>query len=183
MRNIMKSKLTILPKNFNLSMNLNSIFTIVFVSFSLSYFNVTPILAQTNKIENKTEKKEVEKIQLFKKLKLIEVLKINDETAEQLLLKLNYFEAQMKSKNAEIQSSLSQLHEIVKSKKNTASIKEQNDKLLKLYDELQNLSKNRLLAVRQILDEENYAKFLLFESRFRKELREHLKKQRQRPKF
>lgn len=132
------------------------IFLIVIISFSTSLYSQAP-------------RKIMERIQTIKKVKLLEELDLEENKADKLLLKYNSFEDKFTEKIQEFDEIEKQLEEAI-SDNNQTEIKELTAKFLKIKDDLMSISSQKDSAIQEILNDKEFAKYIIFEKRFKKEL-------------
>lgn len=125
----------------------------------------------------------MERIQTVKKVKLLDVLDLDESTSEKLLLKYNSFENRTQELLKEFDEVEEKLEDAIR-EKNSSEIKRLTEEFLKVKASIVSLSDERDGAIKKILTPEKFATYLLFEKRFRKELsREIIKRGRNRRNF
>lgn len=114
-----------------------------------------------------------ERLNQLKKARLIETLNFDDATAEKFFVRYNQAQRSIDSAQQALKETLKQLQKAVRQQKKSR-IKELTDESLKRHAELQNSIAAMLTDMRPLLDETQYAKFILFEARFQEEVRRRL---------
>ncbi len=120
------------------------------------------------------------KLQQFKKLQLIEYLDLDDQVAEKFFVVYNRSQKQVEAQRKKIRQLTARLNEAVRLH-DTEMVRKYNSELVQAHRELNRTIERSLTEIRQVLGEEKFAKFLIFESRFRealKKLRDRRKPQR-----
>ena len=115
-----------------------------------------------------------ERLERFKKMRLIEVLKLNEEDAVRFFAKQSAHEDNihdlMKSRN----DALDDMKSIVRDKEKTADLQKRVDQVLdtdqKIFAERQRFQ----AELRKFLTPEQFAKFLVFEQSFGRQMRDAL---------
>lgn len=114
-----------------------------------------------------------ERINQLKKARLIETLNFDETTAEKFFVRYNQAQRNIDSAQQALKETLKQLQRAVRQQKKSR-IKELTDESLKRHADLQNAIAAMLTDMRPLLDETQYAKFILFEARFQEEVRRRL---------
>jgi len=122
-------------------------------------------------------KRAKERISTLKKVKLLEVLDLDESTSEKVLLKYNAWENKIEDQMKKIDEVEEELVKAIK-KGNKEDIKNISSKFEKERDKIVQIAMERDKDMKSILTDEQYAKYLIFEKRFRRELGEQLMKRR-----
>jgi len=122
-------------------------------------------------------KRAKERISTLKKVKLLEVLDLDESTSEKVLLKYNAWENKIEDQMKKIDEVEEDLVKAIK-KGNKEDIKNISSKFEKERDKIVQIAMERDKDMKSILTDEQYAKYLIFEKRFRRELGEQLMKRR-----
>ncbi len=120
------------------------------------------------------------KLQQFKKLQLIEYLDLDDKVAEKFFVVYNRSQKQVEAQRRKIRQLTARLNEAMRLH-DTEMVKKYNSELVQAHRELNRTIEQSLTEIRRVLGEEKFAKFLIFESRFRdaiKKFRERRKSRR-----
>ena len=116
-------------------------------------------------------KKALERIELMKKMKLLEILNLDEATAEKFLIKFNVYENKLKDKKEELDRFVDELRDNIKDKESNETLAKKTEKAIQLQEELQHLFLEKLKYLKPLLNDEQYAKYIVFESKFQEELR------------
>lgn len=143
-------------------MNLKRIVFFIFIFTSFSMF-----AEPTNRLK--------ERIKTLKKVKLIEILDLSEDKSEKFMIKYNIYQSKIDSKNTEVDNAIQELE-------NVASIKNSKIEIIKLKTNLLQKVQNELVftiqerdkEIKSILNEVEFAKYLVFERKFANELRKSL---------
>jgi hypothetical protein len=131
-------------------------------------------------IFSQPSRKLMERIQTIKKVKLLETLDLNEDRSEKVLIKYNTYEDKFTQKIQEFDEVESDLEEAIYDE-NESKIIELTKKFLEIKDQLFRINEEKDNALKEILSSEEFAKYLIFEKRFRQELsRELIKRGRRR---
>lgn len=122
-------------------------------------------------------KRAKERISTLKKVKLLEVLDLDESTSEKVLLKYNAWENKIEDQMEKFDEVEEELVKAIK-KGNKEEIKNISSKFEKERDKIVQIAMDRDKDMKSILTDEQYAKYLIFEKRFRRELGEQLMKRR-----
>jgi hypothetical protein len=118
-----------------------------------------------------------QRIAQLKKLKLIETLDMNEQTAEKFFVRYNADQKKVDDALKALNDAMRELDKVLDQdpKKVTADqLKPLNDMVLDKQAQMQTAVAERLRSLRGILDERQYAKFLLFEAKFQEQVRKTL---------
>lgn len=110
-----------------------------------------------------------ERVQTLKKVKLVEILNLNEAEADKFLAKYSGYENRINEKRQAMQNAMSELNQSLKGDK--SGLKAKSENILKLQEEMQNLQLEKIRGMRSSLNEEQFAKYLLFERSFARELK------------
>lgn len=122
-------------------------------------------------------RKAKERISMLKKVKLLEVLELDESTSEKVLIKYNAWENKIEEQMERFDEVEEELAKAIK-KGNKEEIKSISNKFIKERDKIIEIAMERDKDMRTLLNDEQFAKYLIFEKRFRKELGEQLMKRR-----
>lgn len=110
----------------------------------------------------------------FKKLKLIEVLDLDEQTAEKFFIRYNEGQKKIDQARLELQQSVRELQDAVRAKVSDAELNAKSDHVVKQMQQLAQAMTERLAAVRPLLSPQQYAKLVVFEVRFTEALQRTL---------
>ncbi len=133
---------------------------LLFVTISFSY-------AQDN--QSAASNKAIERIQQIRKVKLIEVLDLDDNTADKFFLKDHQNSKKIDNIRQEIDNLSAELEKSLREGQQ-ADIRKKSDQMFTKMTEFMNLNIDRLKTAKQLLPEEKFAKFMVFETKFRREI-------------
>lgn len=138
-------------------------------AFSTFSADATP---STPKQDGGKAKKQIDQL---KKLKLIEALNLDDATAEKFFVRYNAEQKKVEESRKALEDATNEL-EKAKSSGNSDKIKQLTQVMLDKHKHLQDANNEFLRSIREVLNEKQYADFLVFESKFQKQLTEILSK-------
>jgi hypothetical protein len=118
-----------------------------------------------------------QRVTQLKKLKLIEVLDMNEQTAEKFFVRYNADQKKVDDALKALNTSMRELDNLLAQdpkKVSVEQLKALNDQILEKQGQMQAVVAERLRSLRSVLDERQYAKFLLFEAKFQDQLRKTL---------
>ena len=157
------SKNTINTKNRKVRIcrvkNLFTVCLFVCLSFLLS----NNVFAQPNKPPKVHRSKE--RMDMIKKLKLLEILELDETTADKFLVKYSFYEKKKEEHYQAMQKAKEEL-ELALQDKSKEVIVEKTNKLVALTEEKHKLFLEKLKDMKSILSETEYAKYLLFDHSF-----------------
>jgi transposase len=114
-----------------------------------------------------------ERVDQMKKIKLLEILELDDATTDKFLAKYSTYEKKIDEKRRELDE-LSDEIKLELRKNSSDKLKELTKKFLQLQNEMFDLIQAKINDMKSILSEKEYAKFLIFENDFPKELQKIL---------
>lgn len=136
------------------------------LTYLLLILTVFSFLSSTEAFSQRKAHRARERMQMVKKMKLLETLNLNEEESEKFLVKYSFYENKISDNINQIRSETAKLEEMINSEKKVADLKSKADIIAKLRLENNNLLAERYAEISKILSEENYAKFVLFEETF-----------------
>lgn len=143
------------------------IFIIIFASVSVE--------AQQNR--KKQQREGLRKIEELEKIRLIENLNLSEENAIRFFSRRNDHQDKIREMNNQIQDLLQEMKSEIDDDK-TSNLKKLTDDYLKMNSAIQKERENFILSLSDILTQEQVAKFLIFQKKFRDEIQELLLKNR-----
>lgn len=116
----------------------------------------------------------------WKKYRLIEFLNMADSTAEKFFVVYNQTQRQIVAIKQDIQRLVSEAMFSIR-RHNTEQLKVLNDSLLQKYRYLHTTIENSLQKIRHILNEEQFAKYLMFEMRWNERVQDFILRRKRSP--
>ncbi|MFN3780944.1 MAG: hypothetical protein ACK4SO_02070 [Candidatus Kapaibacteriota bacterium] len=111
-----------------------------------------------------------ERIAEFKKMKLLEILDLDEKTSEKFLAKYNSAEKTIREKQEKLDEAILDLEYLIRKNSTKEEISKQTQKVLDLQKELANTMFEQQKEIRSVLNEEQFARYVIFENRFRERL-------------
>ncbi len=111
-----------------------------------------------------------ERIMQMKKMKLLEILDLNEKQSDKFLIKYTSWEKKLKSQNDKIDKLSNDLFELLQDKGSESEIVKLSDEIIKQRARFTKMQTEKLKDFQALLSKKNFAKFLVFENRFIKEL-------------
>ena len=109
-----------------------------------------------------------ERMDVIKKMKMLEAMDLDETKSEKFLIKLNAFNKQIDEKRKQQREVVDKLNEAVKN--NAKDITNLNEQLLNLHSEIHKLNADKNQELRVILSEVEFSKYLIFENKFMAEV-------------
>jgi len=117
-----------------------------------------------------------ERIDQLKKIKLLDLLQLDEQRSSKFLTKYNELERQSKENRLEMEHEVEILELLINSEANIDEISSQTDKVIAAQQRFYKSIDNKLKDIKPLLNEIEYAKFVFFESRFHEEVRKIIMK-------
>lgn len=111
-----------------------------------------------------------ERIAEFKKMKLLEVLDLDEKSSEKFLAKYNSAEKAIREKQEKLDEAILDLEYLIRKKANKEDLTKQSQKVMDLQRDLMNTMFEQQKEIKSVLTEEQFARYLVFENRFREQL-------------
>ncbi len=143
------------------------------VCFGLNFLIPTEIFSQNYTHTHKAR----ERMEMIKKMKLLESLDLNEKEADKFIVKYTSFEKAIAVNAKQTKETVLELKKAINSNAFN-DIKTKSEKLTKLKKELASLQTKRLDELHSILSDKNYANFILFEETFFNKLHHAINKER-----
>ena len=118
-----------------------------------------------------------ERISMLKKIKLIEILDMEEKESDKLIVKYSAWEDKIEEQMKNFDEAEENLRKAIKSDK-LDEIKKQSDNFIKTRTNIMKIAEDRDKDMKTILSDIQFAKYLIFEKKFRKELGEQIMKKR-----
>lgn len=115
-----------------------------------------------------------EKIEAFKKMRILEVLEISGETADKFILRYNELDKDMKDRVAKYEDAINALEDAIRTQSDDKIIQEKSQNVLNAQKNIHKIIEDRPTYFKDVLNTEQLGKYLLFEKRFEDRLREML---------
>ncbi|MBI5324762.1 MAG: hypothetical protein HZB41_05735 [Ignavibacteriae bacterium] len=115
-----------------------------------------------------------ERIAMMKKMKLLEILNLDEQNSEKFLIKYTIYEKKVDEQRMAVDAVADELGEAIKKDASKDEIANLTDKLINSQSKLNEVYLEKLRAFKTVLEPKEYAKFLVFESKFMKELQKIL---------
>jgi hypothetical protein len=127
------------------------------------------------------KKRNMERLKTMKKVRLLEYLDLNPAKSDKFLVKFNEYEQKHENISMEIRSNIDELRVVLEENpsKNTSIIKDNVSKLNKLHNDMMKLSQDEDNDMKTLLDEVEYAKYIVFKMGFRDMAMEKLEEYRE----
>jgi Spy/CpxP family protein refolding chaperone len=119
-----------------------------------------------------------EKVEKLKRTKLVEILELDENAAAKFFAKYDQYENKVQSAFKEARQAMNELNARVDRQAAAAEISQQSEIVLQKQNALHAAVDEKLKAMKPLLTEEQYAKFIVFENKFTQTLREILNKRK-----
>jgi Spy/CpxP family protein refolding chaperone len=117
------------------------------------------------------------KIEQIKKVKLIDLLQLDEKSADKFLARYSEYDRKEDAARSELQKAVAELENAVAAK--SSDIKAKSDAVIAKDNAVQEANNAKLKAIRSLLNDEQYAKFVIFEQKFYAQLQKALLKRRE----
>jgi hypothetical protein len=147
----------------------------VFLPFLITCLIFSSVIAQ-NRMRMGKDSKPLQRIEQWEKIKLIEVLGLNEDTAVRFFARRNENQKKMKDILDQRDGMIQNLEDDIRgsSQISEAAYKEQVNNFLFIESSISKERENFLRSLSDLLTPKQIAILIVFESRFRKEIRETL---------
>lgn len=115
-----------------------------------------------------------ERITKFKKMRLLEVLDLDEQTSNKFLSKYNSAEKLIGEKRDKLQDAILDLEYLLHKKAKKEDIQKQSQIVMDAQRDLMNTMFEQQKEIKSVLSDEQFAKYLIFENRFREEIQKFL---------
>ncbi len=117
-----------------------------------------------------------EKMSAMKKVKLLEVLDLDEAASNKFLAKYTTWENKIEAHRTKIRDAFIDLEKALKNNEDKNVIKEKTDKVLDLQNQMIQLMQDARNDIKTILNDTQFAKYVLFEHKFTRELKKMIMK-------
>lgn len=111
-----------------------------------------------------------------KKMKLLEVLDLDEATSEKVLAKMTIWEKKLSGKRDAIENAARELHFSLQGKVSKDEIIKKTQAFTNAQDDFMSTVKEKMSDMKSVLSDVEYAKYVLFEDRFAKEIQRMIMK-------
>lgn len=111
-----------------------------------------------------------ERLAEFKKMKLLEILDLDEKTSQQFLSKYTAAEKAIEDKHSKLEDAMLDLEYLLRKKASKDEISKQSQKVMDAQRDLLNTMFEQQKEIKSVLNDEQFAKYLIFENRFRERL-------------
>lgn len=115
-----------------------------------------------------------ERIAMMKKMKLLEILNLDEQNSEKFLIKYSAQEKKVEEQRMAVDAVADELSSAIKKDASKDEIANLTEKLIVSQSKLNDVYLEKLRTFKTVLEPKEYAKFLVFESKFMKELQKIL---------
>ena len=120
-----------------------------------------------NETEAQPGHRTMERINLIKKIKMLEELQLDDATWKKFNDVHNEWEKKLQKQREKMKEAMDELNKAVKDNKSESDIKTKSENFMKVMKETMDMEQKRLNAIKAVLSDVEFAKFLVFEHKFR----------------
>jgi len=117
-----------------------------------------------------------ERIEQLKKIKLLDLLELDEERSAKFLSKYNELDRKSEELKLEMEHETEVLELLIKSDASKEEISKQTTKVIDMQQKFHKSLNDKLKEIKPLLSEIEYAKFVVFESRFHDEVRKIIMK-------
>ena len=142
----------------------NLIHKTLIISFAICLFLIN------NSLFSQPPRMAQERIMQMKKMKLLEILELNEKQSDKFLIKYTSWEKKLKAQNDKIDKLSDDLFKLLKDKGSESEIVKLSNEIMKQRATFAKLQTEKLKDFQSLLSKKNFANFLVFENRFLKEL-------------
>lgn len=139
---------------------------------------VTPQLVHSQGFDLEDRPKAKERIEQLKKIRLIDILDLDENSAEKFFARYKQYQKKVEESLSNLREAVADLENSVRSKTNKDYTRKA-DLVIDKQAELANAISEKLRAMKSILTEEQYAKFIVFESNFAAQLQKMIMERKQ----
>ena len=111
-----------------------------------------------------------ERVDQIKKVKLLDLLNLDETQSANFLNKFNQYEKKISEKRNEMDELSRDMRKNLKKKASKEELNNMSIKLVQMQVNFFELIKEKIMGMKSLLNDEQYAKYLIFENEFPKEL-------------
>lgn len=116
----------------------------------------------------------------IKKVKLLEVLELNEKDENQFLVKYSYYEKKLQANNELMITKTNKLKDYIKDAPKATKTITLTNEIVQLQTEHHNLRNKMFVAIKKLLPQDKYAIFVYFETSFKHEIMRRIMQNRNR---
>jgi Spy/CpxP family protein refolding chaperone len=116
------------------------------------------------------------KMAMMKKVKLLEVLDLDEATSDKFLAKYSLWEKKIEEQRDKVRDAYDELESALKNYKDKATISKATENVIAMQNQMVKLMQDSQNDIKTVLSDVQFAKYVLFEHRFRSELKKMIMK-------
>ncbi len=140
---------------------------------------IMPFAGKSQGVGMEDHPKAKERIQQLKKIRLIDILQLDEASAEKFFARYNQYQKPIDDARASLKEAVADLEKNVQSNSGK-EYSRKSDLVIEKQNALANAISERLKVMKSILTEEQYAKFVVFENNFAGQLQKMLMERKKR---
>jgi Spy/CpxP family protein refolding chaperone len=113
-----------------------------------------------------------ERIEMFKKMKMLDFLDLDEKSSEKFLIKYNAGENKIENLREQFSDALKDLRYALRKEKDEEELEKLSSKIIDLQQKVDQAVINKAKSIKEVLSAEEFSRYLLFEAKFHKELRD-----------
>jgi hypothetical protein len=141
----------------------NTILTFLFITCSI-LLSIEIAIADNNNDKNVHSPKAKERMDMVKKMKMIEVMELDEAKSEKFLLKFNDYNKRTEENRKRHRELVAKLDDAIKN--NLKEITQLNIQVMNSNEEFNKINSEKIHELKGILSETEFAKYLVFENKF-----------------
>ena len=115
------------------------------------------------------------RMQTLKKMKMLEVIDLEEDQTNKFLIKYDHYEDLIREQRRNLNNIRRELQRSLNDN-NDSKINEQTKKYLEAKSKMHKILEEKMEGMSKVLDDKNYAKFILFEDKFHQRLQKEIMK-------
>ncbi len=142
---------------------------------------VVIVLSFTFSVNAQPPERMGERMQALKKIKLLEILDLKEEESDKFLIKYNALEKNIKEKQYQLRDVSDDLEDALRDNGDDKELAELSSKVIKAHKDFQDAVSKRFTEIKEVLNDKQFAQYLVFEKKFLDKVKEILKDRKDRP--
>jgi hypothetical protein len=118
-----------------------------------------------------------ERIEMLKKMRLLEILNLKENEADKFIIKYNSTEQAIKEKQKNLDITSDELELALRSNASEKEIIEKTNKMIQNQKDFQDAMAKKYDVMKEVLSPKDFAKYMIFEKRFVERLRKFIMNQ------
>ena len=137
-------------------------------------FAICLVFGSVEMVSQPNPQRAKERMDVAKKMRLLEILELNESEADKFLAKYSIIEKNIKEKADNFQNANDALIEYIEKNPSGKELSDKTNAVISAQEEMHRAMEAKLSGMKQVLNEQNFSKYVAFEIQFNRKMRKML---------